>query len=118
MALAAVPQSGAPVPGGLGPEGSDGLAVAGHRVVGEVTAHHACQPLPLVGDGSMPASLELVLDLSELGPHPLGGCDALEHEPPGLGLRADVREAQEVERFRLPDAPCLPALDGEPAELD
>src|SRR4051812_39131188 len=66
----------------------------------------------------MPASLELVLDLSELDPHPLRDRDALEHEPPGLGLRADVREPQEPERLRLPDSPRRSPLDREAAELD
>ena len=66
----------------------------------------------------MPASLELDLDLSQLGPHPLGDRDALDPEPPGLVLPADVREAQEVERLWFPRTPPAPLPDGMPPELD
>src|SRR5919106_1587146 len=66
----------------------------------------------------MPASLELVLDLLELGPQPLRDGVALEPETPVLALPADVREAQEVECLRLAEAPCRSSLDGEPPELD
>ena len=44
--------------------------------------------------------------------------DPLELETPAPGLPADVREAQEVERLRLPEATRLPSLGGEPPELD
>jgi len=55
--------------------GSDRRTVAWHGVVGAVPPHHACQPPSLLGEGLIPASLELVFDLSELGPHPLGDRD-------------------------------------------
>jgi hypothetical protein len=85
----------------LGAEGRHRVGVAGHGVVSAVPSHHACQPLPLLGDGMMPASLELVFDLSQLRPHPLRDRDASQPEPPRPGLPADVREAQKVERLRL-----------------
>ena len=93
-------------------------AVAGHRVVGEVTSHHACEPSPLIRDGQMPASPELVVDLLELGPHPFGDGVAPEPETPVLALPTDVGEAQEVEGFRPAKSPCRSSLGGEPPELD
>src|ERR1700676_2449481 len=83
-----------------------------------MSSHHGRQPLPLFGDGQMPAPLELVVDLSQLRPQPFRDGDTLEPELPALALPADVREAQEIERLRLPDAPCRPSLGGITSELD
>src|SRR6266540_3848988 len=95
-----------PVPGHLGAEGCHRRAVAGHGVVGAMPAHHAPQPSTLLRDGLMPTCLELVLDLSQLGPHPLGDRDPPHPETPGPRLRADMREAEKVERLGFPeDAP-------------
>jgi len=44
---------------------------------------------------------ELVVNRFQLGPHPFRDRDPLQPEPPVPRLRADVREAQEVERLRL-----------------
>src|SRR6266542_1188348 len=118
VALAATPKRLAPVPGHLVPEGLDRPGVARHGVVGEVSSHHTGQPGALLRDGPMPACLELVFDLLELGPHPLGDRDAPEPEPPAPGLPADVREAQEVERLRLSEPVRLAVRGGEPPELD
>src|SRR6266511_4669519 len=118
VALAATPKRPAPVPGHLVPEGLDRPGVARHGVVGEVSSHHTGQPGALLRDGPMPACLELVFDLLELGPHPLGDRDAPEPEPPAPGLPADVREAQEVERLRLSEPVRLAVRGGEPPELD
>ena len=71
-------------------------------------AHHAGQPPSLLRDGLMPAALELVLDLRQLRPHPFRDRDTPDPEPPVLRRRADVREAQEVERLRLAQTPRLP----------
>src|ERR671937_2987133 len=60
----------------------------------------------------------LGLDREQLGLHPLLARDPLELEPPVPALRADVREAKEVERFRLSEPTCLSSLGGEPSELD
>src|SRR5262249_52110683 len=117
-ALATTPERAVPVPGRLEPEAVDRLAVAGHGVVGEVPAHHACEPLPLFGDGQMPASHQLGLDLAQLCLQPLRLGDAFELKAPVAGLPADVREAQERERLRLAEAPLLSSLGGEPSELE
>src|SRR5215510_5017007 len=66
----------------------------------------------------MPATLELVVDLTQLRPHPLRDRDALEPEPARRGLRADVREPQETERLRLTQTSRLPSPGGVPPELD
>src|SRR5215218_5061403 len=69
-------------------------------------------------DGVMPASQALVFDLGQLGSHPLRDGLTRQPEVPGLGLRADVREAQEVERLGLADASRRAVAGGEPPELD
>src|SRR5689334_16837613 len=66
----------------------------------------------------MPAPHELVLDLPQFSPHPLGDRDALEHEAPVLALRAAMRESQEIERLRLAQTTARPVTGGEPPELD
>ena len=83
-----------------------------------MTSQHAGQPLSLLGDGPVPAPLEAVIDLDKLGLHPFGDGDALEPELAAPALPADVREAQEGERFRLPEPPLLPGPRLHPAELD
>jgi hypothetical protein len=102
----------------LGAEGRDRIGVAGHGEVGEVSVHHASQPLPLQGDGFVPASLELFFDLTQLGPHSLLDRGAPDPEPSALGRRAQVREAEEVERLGLPDVSCCSSPGGVPPELD
>src|ERR1035437_3321124 len=118
MTLAAAPERLEPATGHLIPEGLDRPAVAWHGVVGEVSSQHACQPSALLGDGQMPAAPELVIDLLELGPHPFSDRDAPEPELPAPALPADVREAQEIERLRLPQTACRPGAGGVPPELD
>src|SRR4051794_23888703 len=66
----------------------------------------------------MPAMLELVVDLSQFCPHPFRDGDTSQPEPTGLGRRANVREAQKVERLRLTQPPRPPSPGGVPPELD
>ncbi len=101
VALAAAPERLEPVPDHPFPESLDRSAVAWDSVIGEMSSQHACQPTGLLGDGPMPAALELVIDHLELGLHPLGDRDAPEPEPPGLVLPAEMRESQKVERLKL-----------------
>jgi hypothetical protein len=54
----------------------------------------------------------------QLRPHPFRDRDPPDPEPAVPGLRADVREAQEIERLRLTQAPGCPFRGGEPPELD
>jgi hypothetical protein len=117
-ALAAAAERLEPVPHYLVAEGPDGFAVAGHGVVGEVPSHHACQPAPLCRDGLVPTLPALVFDLGQLGPHPLRDGLTRQPEVSGLGLPADVREAQEVERLGLADASRCAVAGGVAPELD
>ncbi len=66
----------------------------------------------------MHAPRELVFDLFQLRPHPFRDRDALNPEPSAPGRRADVREAQEIERLRLAGPACLPVPGSVPPELD
>jgi hypothetical protein len=50
----------------------------------------------------MPVSLEEVVDLVQLGPHPFLNRDAPQPELSAPALPADVRETKEAERLRLP----------------
>ena len=72
----------------------------------------------MVGDREVHPPLRLGLDLVQLGSHLLLARDPPQLEPPGLGLRADVREAEELERLRLPKPARRSSLGGEPSELD
>src|SRR6188472_1763493 len=53
----------------------------------------------------MPAPLQLVVNLLQLGPHPFRLGLTPYPEPPLPPGRTDVRETQEVERFRLTQPP-------------
>jgi hypothetical protein len=66
----------------------------------------------------MPASLDLVVDLDKLGPHPFRDGLSLQPEAPALVLPAVVREAQEIERLWLPVASGRTIPDGVAPELD
>ena len=80
MTLAAAPERLEPAASHLVSEGLDCPAVARHCVIGEMPSQHAGQPFALFGDGQMSATLELVIDLGKLGPHPFGDRDAPEPE--------------------------------------
>jgi hypothetical protein len=118
VTLAATSQRLEPVSGDLDPESQDRREVAWHGVVGEMSSHYAGQPSALLGDGQMPASLELVFDLSKFGPHPFLDRGAPKPEASAPALPADVREAQEVERFGLAESTLCPVRGGVPPELD
>src|SRR4029079_16986032 len=66
----------------------------------------------------MPAPLLLVLDLLQLGPHPFRFGLAPNPEPPLPPGRTDVREPQEVERFRLTQPPRRTTFGRVASELD
>src|SRR5580704_4953564 len=81
-------------------------------------AQDAGQPASLVGDGQMPASDQLGLDRAEFRAHPFLVGNPLQLEAPVLRLPADVREAEELERFRLAETTLLSLLGGEPPKPD
>jgi hypothetical protein len=76
----------------------------------------AAQPLPLHGNREMPTSPHL--DLAQLRPHSFSHRDPLQIEAAAPRPRADVREAEKVERLRPPEAPRPARCSDEPCELD
>jgi hypothetical protein len=66
----------------------------------------------------VPASAQLILGLAQLGLHPSTDGDALEHEAPVSGLRADVLGAEKVERLRLGLSARPSILRGEAPKLN
>src|SRR5271167_2028709 len=92
--------------------------VHGHSVVAKVSTHNRPQPLALLGNGFVPASLKLGFHLIQLRLQPFA--DRLPknriHSVAPL-LHADVRKAEEVERFRLPFSTPLPWVDRMRTEL-
>lgn len=64
--LVAALQRPVPAPGHLDAEGMHGVIVAGHGVIPLVPGYHAGQPFPLLRDGLVPASHDLVFDHLQL----------------------------------------------------
>src|SRR5437867_11477661 len=95
-----------------------GRAVQGHPVVAELSCHNRAQVGALFRDGIVQASPKLGLDLPELRLPPLAHRLPKHRELPCPGLRAAVREAQEVEGLRPAPAALTPVLFSVPAELD
>ena len=92
------------------------LRVEGHRVVREVSAYHSAEPLSLDRYGQVASPKERLADLLQLRPQSVLHRVPKQHEPPRPRLPADVREAQEVEGFRLAMPTLATPLLGEPAE--
>jgi hypothetical protein len=82
--------------------------VTHHRVIAVVPLQNTGEPAPLLGDRVMHPSAHLGLDRFEPGVHLLLARDPLKLEPSVPVLRAQVREAQELERLRLAVAAALP----------
>jgi len=92
--------------------------VHGHSVVANVSTHNRPQPLALLGDGFVHASLKLGFHLIQLRLQPLA--DRLpQHREPSIALllHADVRKAEKVERLRFPFSTPLPLVDRKRTEL-
>ena len=117
--LAASPQGEVPVAYGFRSERLQSGHVAWDGVVVQVALDYPAQPLALLRDGRMAASHQRRLHRVQLGPQPLGRHQPPHDKPllPDL-LRADMREAEEVEGFRLALPTPLSILGGEPPELD
>ena len=82
-------------------------AVGRHGVIGEVATHDLPEPGALLSQWRMPVLPERISDLSQLGPHAVASRASAQLEASCPGSRADMREAQEVERLRFAKAaPC------------
>jgi hypothetical protein len=93
--------------------------VHGHSVVAKVSTHNRPQPLALLGDRFVPASLKLGFPLIQLRLQPRAYRLPQHREPSiALLLHADVRKAEKVERLRFPFSPPLPLVDRLRTELE
>src|SRR3970040_861680 len=110
-------QRAVPEPAHPEPEQGYGRAVHGHPVIPGVPTDNLTQPCPHLRDRVVQPPPQLGFPLLQLRLPPLP--DRLPHhrEPSVPLLPADVREAEEVERLRLPLAGPPPTLGRIRAEL-
>src|SRR5262249_4394931 len=103
-------QRAVPEPAHLVPEHAYRRAVHGHPVIADVPTDDLTQPCTHYGDRIVQAPPQLGFYLAELRLQPRP--DRLPHhrESSALLLPADMREAEEVERLRLPLAGAPPLL--------
>ena len=99
--LAATPKRCSPEPDDLVTERADLVDVAGHGVVREMPAHDGAEPASLLLDGPVAARHQRGLDLLELSRLAFLDRPSPDREVPVPPLRAEVREAEELERLRL-----------------
>src|SRR5438552_736221 len=100
--LAAPPQGAVPEPPYLGTEREQRRPVHWHPVILQVPDDDRSQPRPHFGDRPVQASPQLGFHLAQLRLQPLPDRLPDHREPPVPLLPADVHEADEVERLRLP----------------
>jgi hypothetical protein len=87
-------------------------------VIVEVALHDRLEPLSGFSHRFVHALPELLLNLSQLPPHTLAYRVTLHRKVPVPVFPADMRESQEIERFRLPFSSPFPVLLGKSPELD
>src|SRR5437660_8914856 len=87
-------------------------------VVVEVTLHDRFEPFASSRHGIVHARVELLLDLSQLGPHALADRLASHGKSPDPVLCADMCKAQEIERLGFVFCSSFSVLFGKPSELD
>ena len=101
-----------PVPRDVIVEGRDLPRIGRHGVVREVAAHHLAQPAALFGHRHVAHPVQRLLDLHEVGSHPLGVGIPCQSLPQSLHwrLQACPREAPRAERrAAAPSAAAIPA---------
>jgi hypothetical protein len=92
-------------------------AVHGHPVIADVPTNDQTQPPAHLRDRVVQAPPEFGFHLAQLRLHPLPARLPNHREPPIPLLPADVREAEEIERLRLPLPDAPPALGRVRTEL-
>jgi len=97
---------------------TESAQVSWDRVVVEVTLYDRLEPFPRLRRRIVHTRSQLLLDFLQLGCHALGDRFALEGEFLILSLPADMREAQEAERFGLAFSSLLPVEFSKSSELD
>src|SRR6202051_3052150 len=100
------------------PEHAEAVQIPGYCVVVEVALHNCAEPCAGIWHSVMHACAELLLDLLQLCPHTLADRHALHDKTSVPVFSADVREAQEVECFRLVFPSPRPIFFGVPPELN
>jgi hypothetical protein len=116
--LATTQKCAVPEPSYLESKQMQRVVVHGHAVIAIVPSNYGSQPLAYFGDGMVHASPEFDLHLVQLRLQPLAN-RLPQHRKLSIApfLPADVREAEEVERFRPPFSALLSVLDREWPEL-
>src|SRR2546426_7514341 len=98
-------ESAMPEPTHLKPKDVQRVAVRGHAVIADVPPDHRAQPCADRRNGVVHASSELGFHRTQLGLHSLANGLAPHREASVTPLLpADVREAEKVERLRLPES--------------
>src|SRR5207244_12904171 len=101
-----------PVPGRAVPERREALVVCWYCVVAEVALHVRFEPFASSRHGIVHARVELLLDLSQLGPHALADRLASHGKSPDPVLCADMCKAHEIERVGFVFCSSFPVLFG------
>lgn len=117
-ALAASAKRAQPCPADLGAEHAEPFQIPWNRVVVQVPLHHATEPGADLSDGRMAAFHQVVSYRPQRRPHAGGDghapdCEVRIHS----GHSADVREPEEVERFRAALPPACAALGRVPSKF-
>jgi hypothetical protein len=94
------------------------VGVSRYRVVVEVALHDRSEPFADMRNRIVQAVTKLLLEFQQPGSHSLADGLSLYRKVPVPVLPADMREAQEIERFRLAFPSSSPVLLGKPSELD
>ncbi len=107
--LTATPKRQPPVPRNLFAKLSHAASVTRNRVVVEVSLDDRSEPLAGLLNRIVLAGEELLLNLPQLGSHPLARRLPQDHKAPLLArLPAQVREAKKIEYCRLAIASLFP----------
>ena len=109
MALAAPTKRAHPQPADLKTKGAQRRGVHWHAVVADVSADDAAQPQALLADGPVQASPQFGFHRPQLRKQPLAN-RLPQHREASIAplLPANVREAEKVERLRVPETTSSP----------
>ena len=108
--LAASAQLLKPLAANFIPETNKPFQIVRHRMIIEVSAHDLCQPCTHLRYWFVSLLYQLFPDCRERRSQPFLDRQSQYLEAPLSGLRAAVREAEEVKRFRPPQAFLLAPL--------
>ena len=117
-ALTLSPERVQPCPADLGSEHAEPFQVPGERVVVQVSLHHAGEPSAGLRDWRMATFHQIVSNGLQRRSHTGGDGQAPDGEVRvRSGHRADVREPEEVERFRAALPPACAAFGRIPSKF-